>query len=91
MRAWLRCQPVVAHNSSKMTHLPALSARSYRVAFALVTARRWLTVSPIDRAYRHRRSRLSRRAPTRAFLRESTNTPMRASLMSQRAPLTTFK
>ena len=46
MRAWLRCQPVVAHNSSKLTHLPALSARSYRVAFALVTARRWLTVSP---------------------------------------------
>jgi hypothetical protein len=74
----------VAHNSSKITPLPALSARLYRVAIALVTARRWLIVSPIDRAYRRHVSRLSRRAPTRAFLRESTNTATRAFLMSQR-------
>ena len=28
LRAWLRCQPVVAHNSSRMRPLPALSARA---------------------------------------------------------------
>ncbi len=27
LRAWLRCQPVMAHNSSKITPLPALSER----------------------------------------------------------------
>ena len=28
LRAWLRCQPVIAHNSSRMRPLPALSARA---------------------------------------------------------------
>ncbi len=52
LRAWLRCQPVVEHNSSRIRPLPALPARLYRVAIVLVTAWRWLIVSPINRAYR---------------------------------------
>ncbi len=49
LRAWLRCHRVVAHNSSRITPLIALSARLYLVAIVLVTARRWLIVSPILR------------------------------------------
>lgn len=40
LRAWLRCHPVVAHGSSRITPLAALSARLYRIAIVLVTARR---------------------------------------------------
>ena len=40
LRAWLRCHPVVAHSSSRITPLAALSARLYRIAIVLVTARR---------------------------------------------------
>ena len=36
----------------------------------------------------HARKALTQARPTRAFLRESTTTPTRAFLMSQRAPLT---
>ena len=28
LRAWLRCQPVIAHSSSRIRPLPALSARA---------------------------------------------------------------
>jgi hypothetical protein len=50
LRAWLRCHPVVAHNSSKITPFAALSARRYRVAIAFVTACRCVIVNPITRA-----------------------------------------
>ena len=40
LRAWSRCHPVTAHNSSRIAFLPALSERRYRVAEAFVTALR---------------------------------------------------
>ncbi|WP_141990251.1 hypothetical protein [Rhodoglobus vestalii] len=45
LRAWSRCQPIVAHNSSRIAFLPARSDRPYRVAIVLVTALRSLIVS----------------------------------------------
>jgi len=45
--AWLRCQRVVAHSLSRIVPLPALSTRLYLAAFVLVTACRWLSVTPI--------------------------------------------
>jgi hypothetical protein len=75
LRAWLRCQPVVAHNSSTIAPLSARLARLYRVAIALVTACRWLIVSPITETYRQPVLQPGRRA-------------LRAhSLMSQRTHL----
>ena len=62
LRAWLRCHLVVAHSSSRIAPLAALSARLYRVAIALVTARRWLIVSPMIGAYRQPELRPGRRA-----------------------------
>ena len=50
LRAWSRCQPVVAHNSSRITTFAPLDADRYRVAAALVTALRWLIVSPMFEA-----------------------------------------
>ena len=50
LRASSRCQPVVAHNSSRITTLAPLEADRYRVAVALVTALRWLIVSPMFEA-----------------------------------------
>ena len=76
-RAWLRCHPVVAHNSSRIAPLAALSPRLYRVAIALVTARRWLIVSPMFGAYRLTPSRPGRRAQ-RAHSYMSQRTPTRA-------------
>ena len=49
LRAWLRCHPVVAHNSSRIRPFSALSARLYRVAIVLVTACRWPIESPITK------------------------------------------
>ena len=46
----VRCQPVVAHNSSRIRPFPAVSVRVYRVAFVFVTACRCAIVSPIIRA-----------------------------------------
>ncbi len=43
-------QPVVAHNWSRITALALLDADPYRVAVALVTALRWLIVSPMSQA-----------------------------------------
>ena len=47
--AWLRCHPVVGHNSSRIRPFPALSVRLYRVAFVFVTACRCAIVSPTIR------------------------------------------
>src|SRR5664280_3608237 len=47
-RAWLRCQPVVAHNSSRIMPFSALSACLYRVAIVSVTVWRWLIVNPTN-------------------------------------------
>ena len=62
LRAWLRCHFVVAHSSSRITPLAALSARLYRVAIVLVTARRWLIVSPMIGPYRASQTGSGRRA-----------------------------
>src|SRR5674476_421250 len=52
LRAWWRCQPVMAHNSSRIAPFPTRLARSSRTAIALVAACRWLIVSPITETYR---------------------------------------
>jgi hypothetical protein len=62
LRAWLRCHPVVAHSSSRTLPSALLSARLHRVAIALVTARRWLIVSPMLGAYRPSPTGSGRRA-----------------------------
>jgi hypothetical protein len=54
--------PVVAHNSSSIRPFSALLAHRYRVAMVLVTARRWLIVSPMIGAYRRERTKAGRRA-----------------------------
>ncbi len=88
LRAWLRCHPVVAHNSSRILPFSALLARSYRVAIVVVTACCWPTSSvPSTRAYRPQPSHPCRRGPTRVLQRESTTTLTRACLMSQRGGL----
>src|SRR3546814_786738 len=51
LRAWLRCQPVVAHNSSRIRLFSRLPARMYRTAIVSVTALRSANVNPIHRAY----------------------------------------
>src|SRR6476620_2995307 len=51
LRAWLRCQPVLAHTSSRIRLLPRLLASVYRIAVASVTALRSANVNPITRAY----------------------------------------
>ena len=61
-RAWLRCQPVIAHNWSRIAPLSARFARLYRVAIALVTACHWLIVSPITETYRQPVPQPGRRA-----------------------------
>src|ERR1035437_3706205 len=73
LRAWMRCQPVVAHSSFRIALFSARLARLYRVAIVLVTACLWLIVSPITETYRQPVLQTGRRA-------------LRAhSLMSQRA------
>src|SRR5665647_1819579 len=62
LRAWLRCQPVVAHHSSRIAPFAARLARLYRVAIALVTACRWLIVSPLTETYRQPVPQPGRRA-----------------------------
>jgi hypothetical protein len=75
LRAWLRCQPVVAHSSFRIALFSARLARLYRVAIVLVTACLWLIVSPITETYRQPVLQTGRRA-------------LRAhSLMSQRTHL----
>ena len=49
-RAWLRCQPVVAHNSSSIRPFAAFPERLYLVAIATDTACFCANVSPITRA-----------------------------------------
>ena len=49
-RAWLRCQPVVAHNSSSIRPFAAFPERFYLVAIATDTAYVCANVSPITRA-----------------------------------------
>src|SRR5665811_580748 len=83
LRAWSRCQPVVAHNSSRITTLAPLDADRYRVAVALVTALRWLIVSPMFEAGPTPRWPYSPPRRRRAFLGEATTPVTRASLVSQ--------
>src|SRR5680860_541890 len=83
LRAWSRCQPVVAHNSSRITTLAPLDADRYRVAVALVTALRWLIVSPMFEAGPTPRCPYSPPRRRRAFLGEATIPVTRASLVSQ--------
>jgi hypothetical protein len=68
LRAWSRRQPVVAHNSSRIRPLPALSARRYRFAIVFVTALRSLIDGPIVSAYGPVPASPLRHAATRAFL-----------------------
>src|SRR5665811_1118008 len=88
LRAWSRCQPVVAHNSSRITTLAPLDADRYRVAVALVTALRWLIVSPMFEAGPTPRCPYSPPRRRRAFLGEATTPVTRASLVSQLGSLT---
>jgi len=76
-RAWLRCQPVVAHNSSRIAPFSTRLALLYRVAIVFVTACRWLMVSPITETYRQPVPRPGRRA-LRAHFSMSQRTHLRA-------------
>src|SRR5664280_2090616 len=87
-RARLRCQPVVAHNSSRIMPFSARPACLYRVAIVSVTAWRWLIVNPTNQGLPDTDSHDRQARPTRAFLDESTTPPRRAFLMSQRGALT---
>src|SRR5680860_451951 len=91
LRAWSRCQPVVAHNSSRITTLAPLDADRYRVAVALVTALRWLIVSPMFEAGPTPRCPYSPPRRRRAFLGEATTPVTRASLVSQLEVLTALQ
>jgi hypothetical protein len=73
LRAWSRCQPVVAHDSSRITAWAPFDADQYRVAFAFVTALRWLIVSPMVEAVPTDPAHPHRRTATRAFLHAATN------------------
>jgi hypothetical protein len=70
----LRCQPVVAHNSCRIAPVSIRLARLYRVAIALVSACRWLIVSPINQTYRQPVLKPGRRA-VRAHSSMSQRTP----------------
>src|SRR5664280_3352541 len=88
-RAWLRCQPVVAHNSWRIMPFSPRPACLYRVAIVSVTAWRWLIVNSTDQGLPDTDSHGRQARPTRAFLDESTTPPRRAFLMSQRGDYTT--
>ena len=53
LRASLRCQPVVAHSSSRTVLFSVRPARLSRAAIVLVTACPWLIVSPITETHRY--------------------------------------
>lgn len=50
LRAWSRCQPVVAHNSSRITAFAPLDADRYRIATCRVTACLCAIISPTPHA-----------------------------------------
>src|SRR5664280_446811 len=56
LRAWWRCQPVMAHSSSRILPSSALLARRYCVPMVWVTARHWPIVSPMLGTNRSRTS-----------------------------------
>ena len=67
-----RVQPVSWHSSSKITALAPLDADRYRVAVALVTALRWLIVSPMFEAVPTPPRQAASHADTRALIDEAT-------------------
>ena len=79
LRALSRCQPVVAHNSSRIRLSPALSARRYRVAIVFVMPSSTAPSSGPMAPHQDRRFDTAR-----AFSDEATNSVTRAFLMSQR-------
>lgn len=81
-----RCQPAVAHSSSRIAPFSVRLARLYRVAIALVTACRWLKVSPITETYRQLVPQPGRRA-VRAHSLMSQRTHLRAHIDESTRPL----
>lgn len=50
LAAWSGCQPLVAQNSSRITAFAPFDSDWYRLATDLLTASRWLIVSPMSEA-----------------------------------------